>query len=79
MFVWIFFSSYTFFKIKSLVLSGGASENRLYMSKEIILFQVGTAILFILKLHNQTNIWKYIQEKYGQEKIKLARNIKNNA
>ena len=30
-------------------------------------------ILFILKLCNQISIFKYIQEKYGQEMIKLAR------
>ena len=32
-------------------------------------------ILFILKLYAQISIFKYIQEKYGQEMIKLARKI----
>ena len=32
-------------------------------------------IPFILKLYAQISIFKYIQEKYGQEMIKLARKI----
>ena len=33
------------------------------------------AILFILKLYAQVNIFKYIEEKYGQDNTKLARTI----
>ena len=33
------------------------------------------AVLFILKLNARINIFKYIEEKYGQKEIKLARVI----
>ena len=48
MFVWIIFSSCTFFERKSIVLSRGALLNRLFTSKEIILYPAG--IVFSLSL-----------------------------
>ena len=48
MFVWIIFSSCTFFERKSIVLSRGALLNRLFASKEIILYPAG--IVFSLSL-----------------------------
>ena len=48
MFVWIIFSSCTFFEIKSIVLSRGTLLNRLFTSKEIILYPAG--IVFSLSL-----------------------------
>ena len=32
-------------------------------------------ILFILKLYAHVNIFKYVEEKYGQDNTKLARTI----
>ena len=32
-------------------------------------------ILFILKLYDRVNIFKYIEEKYGWDHTKLARTI----
>ena len=34
-------------------------------------------ILFLIKLYAQNNIFKFIEEKYGQNVIKLARLIEN--
>ena len=50
--------------------------NRLFTSKEIILYPAGiVSSLGLLIRSSVFKIFKYIQEKYGREIIKLARKI----
>ena len=58
MFVWIFFSSYTFFKIKHIVLSRGTLVNRFFTSKEIILYTA--EIVSFLSLLVRSSVFKML-------------------
>ena len=59
-----------------MVLSKFTLVNRLFISKEIILYPAGIVSSLSLLIRSFVfKIFKYIQEKYGREMIKLARKI----